>query len=156
MSTNKTELNKPTLEQLTIGVSFTHDKFCLITQEKINQFASTSCDHQWIHLDTKRCVTQSPYETTIAHGFLILSLMPYLFAESLTIDDTTTTLINYGVDKLRFMEAVRVNDEIKYRFTLIEIENKALGDLYKFTSEVEIRGRDKPALIGTFLFLVLK
>jgi acyl dehydratase len=143
------------IDQLSIGKSFENDDYILISQEQVQQFADATGDHQWIHLDSQRCATESPYKTTIAHGFLTVSLMPKLFAQCLEIDEKTTTMINYGMDQLRFIEAVRVNDEIKYAFTLLEIEEKPQGHLYKFSGEVRIKGREKPALVGTFLSLVL-
>lgn len=143
------------IDQLSIGVRLENKQFFAITQEQINQFAEATGDHQWIHLDAERCAKFSPYKSTIAHGFLTVSLMPKMFAECLEVDESKTTMINYGMDQLRFIEAVRVNDEIKYSFTLESIDKKPHGDLYKFSGQVLIKGREKPALIGTFLSLVL-
>ena len=144
------------IDQLTIGVRLENEQFFTVTQEQINQFAEATGDHQWIHLDAERCAQFSPYKSTIAHGFLTVSLMPKMFAECLEIDESKTTMINYGMDQLRFIEAVRVNDEIKYCFTLENIEKKPHGDLYKFNGQVLIKGREKPALIGVFLSLILR
>ena len=141
-----------------LAVGSTHESPNLhrVTQEQIQNFADATGDHQWIHLDSEKCAKLSPYKTTIAHGFLTLSLMPQMFAEAIVVNPQTTTMINYGMDSLRFIEAVRVNDKIKYVFTLVNIENKSTGNLYKFEGKVLIEGRQKPALIGTFLTLVLK
>lgn len=143
------------ITQMQVGDSLSGEEFHQIDQAQIQQFADATGDHQWIHLDSERCKTQSPFKTTIAHGFLTLSLMPKMFAECVSVDAQKTTMINYGMDSLRFIEAVRVNDEIKYAFTLVDIESKDLGKLYKFEGKVTIKGRDKPALIGTFLSLVI-
>jgi acyl dehydratase len=143
------------IEEMKIGDELTSDNYVCITQQQIQAFADATGDHQWIHLDEEKCKQYSPYQTTIAHGFLTVSLMPQFFGECLTIDASTTTMINYGVDNLRFIEAVRSNDEISYVFTLRDIEPKANGKLYKFEAYVDIKGREKPALVGVFLSLIL-
>ncbi|MFW8589943.1 MaoC/PaaZ C-terminal domain-containing protein [Glaciecola sp. 2405UD65-10] len=143
------------ITQLSVGDAIENEDYLQITQAQINDFAVATGDHQWIHLDAEKCAKFSPYKSTIAHGFLTVSLMPKLFADSITVDPKTTTMINYGLDNLRFIEAVRVNDEIKYKFSLVEIESKSTGNLYKFAGEVLIKGRDKPALIGTFMTLII-
>ena len=133
-----------------------NDGFHVVSQDQINEFAEATGDKQWIHVDVERCKSSSPFKAPIAHGFLTLSLMPSMFSQCVTVDPTTTTLINYGMDNLRFIEPVRVNDEIKYSFKLINIESKPMGNLYNFEGSVEIKGRDKPALVGHFLSLVIK
>lgn len=138
-----------------VGDSVSGEDFHQINQAQIQQFADSTGDHQWIHLDVERCKTDSPYKTPIAHGFLTLSLMPKMFANCVSVDPSITTMINYGMDSLRFIEAVRVDDEIKYAFTLVDIENKDIGKLYKFEGKVLIKGREKPALVGTFLSLIM-
>lgn len=143
------------ITELTVGSSHENPDFHCVTQKQIQQFADSTGDHQWIHLDEAKCKELSPYKTTIAHGFLTLSLMPKMFAQSVHVNPATTTMINYGMDSLRFIEAVRVNDRIKYMFTLVNIENKDTGDLYKFEAKVIIEGRAKPALVGSFLSLVI-
>lgn len=143
------------IEELKVGDTLSTTTYTKITQAQIQQFADATGDHQWIHLDSQRCLKDSPFKSTIAHGFLSVSLMPKLFAECVQIDASKTTMINYGMDNLRFIEAVRVNDEIKYTFTLASIEQKTSGKLYKFNGQADIKNRDKPALIGSFLSLVL-
>lgn len=142
--------------QLKVGSSYESPDFHCVSQDQIQKFADATGDHQWIHLDAIKCQQLSPYKTTIAHGFLTLSLMPQMFAQCIEVDPRTTTMINYGMDSMRFIEAVRVNDKIKYMFTLVNIEKKPMGNLYKFEGKVIIEGRDKPALIGTFLTLVMQ
>ncbi|MFT4654346.1 MAG: acyl dehydratase [Kangiellaceae bacterium] len=144
------------ITQLTVGSTHASASFHSVTQAQIQQFADATGDHQWIHLDTEKCKKFSPYKKTIAHGFLTLSLMPQMFTQSIQVDPNTTTMINYGMDSLRFIEAVRVDDKIKYLFTLVNIEKKAIGDLYRFEGKVVIDKREKPALIGSFLTLVMK
>ncbi len=142
--------------ELSVGDILECRDYHKVTQQQIDQFANATGDKQWIHIDVERCKTQSPFKTTIAHGFLTLSIMPQMYASCVTVDPETTTLINYGMDSLRFIEPVCVNDEIKYLFELINIESKAMGQVYKFKGTVLIKGKDKPALIGEFLSLVIE
>jgi acyl dehydratase len=144
------------ITQLIVGNTYERSCFHSVNQEQIQSFADATGDHQWIHLDTERCKKFSPYKSTIAHGFLTLSLMPQMFTASIEVDTKTTTIVNYGMDSLRFIEAVRVNDKIKYLFTLVNIKSKTSGDLFEFEAKVIIEGRHKPALIGRFLTLVIK
>jgi acyl dehydratase len=144
------------ITQLSLGSTHETPNFHKVTQQQIQDFADATGDHQWIHIDTERCKKFSPYKTTIAHGFLTLSLMPKMFVQCIDINPNTTSTINYGMDTLRFIEAVRVNDNIKYMFTLTNIEKKPMGELYTFEGKVIIEGRDKPALVGSFLSLVIQ
>ncbi|MBT1449434.1 MaoC family dehydratase N-terminal domain-containing protein [Glaciecola sp. XM2] len=126
-----------------------------VTQEKVDAFAKVTEDFQWIHIDQARCEKESPFKTTIAHGFLTAALMPKMFAQCVSVDPQKNTMLNYGIDKLRYLEPVRVNDEIKFSFVLSSIERKPMGSLYRFSTQVDIKGRDKPALVGEFLMLLL-
>ena len=86
-----------------LGVS----DYLKITQEQINLFADATLDHQWIHVDPERARTESPYKTTIAHGYLTLSLLPYLWGQVLEVQNVKM-LVNYGIEKLRFNQPVAV------------------------------------------------
>ena len=141
--------------QLTVGDDLPETTWFQITQQKINEFAVATGDHQWIHIDQERCAKESPFGTTIAHGFLSASLMPMMFEQVISVDPTQNTMLNYGIDSLRFLEPVRVDDFIKYQFKVAEIEQKATGRLFKVAAQVDIKGRDKPALVGTFLTLLI-
>ncbi len=143
------------LSQLEVGQSVENDEYEVVTQRQISDFAHATGDLQWIHIDAEKCQAHSPYKTTIAHGFLTVSLMPKMFAKAITINPQETTMINYGMDGLRFIEAVRVNDALKYQFCLTAIEQKSAGALYIFDTKALIKGRDKPALVGKFMMLVL-
>jgi len=125
-----------------------------VTQEMINKFAEATGDYQWIHLDEAACKARSPFGTTIAHGFLTASLLPQQFSTVISIDPKTQTLINYGMERLRFLEPVRSGDRIKFSFELLEKSEKTTGQLHKFSVEVAIQGREKPALVGVFLMLL--
>ncbi|MEE8259319.1 MAG: MaoC family dehydratase [Sphingomonadales bacterium] len=137
------------------GKEFFVSDWLLIDQGRINTFAEATSDHQWIHLDPERCKQDSPWGVTIAHGFLTLSLIPY-FINQYTDGLNLQHKINYGLDKTRFMEAVRVNDMVRGRFKLLEA--KALkGTMLKTTVEVtiEIEGRAKPACVAISILLMV-
>ena len=127
-----------------------------ITQAQINQFAIATEDEQWIHVDEERCKKESPFKTTIAHGFLTISLLSKAFAKQIHIDPSKQTLINYGMDSLRFLEPVRSNDEIRFCFSLQDREVKTKGVLHKFNVRIEIKGRETPAAMGQFLVLLIE
>ena len=127
-----------------------------VSQAKIDAFAEVTGDHQWIHIDPERCASESPFKTTIAHGFLSATLLPSLFYPMLDIPADKYSMLNYGVDKIRFLEPVRVNDNIRYHLTLSTKQQKPTGLLFALDCEVEIENRDKPAMVGTFLTLLVE
>lgn len=143
------------LLELNIGEQLPVSEWIEVSQEKINLFAQATGDHQWIHVDTERCKTESPYKSTIAHGYLTVTLMPSAFYQMFAADPVYKTILNYGVDKIRFLEAVRVNDKIRYVSVLKEVEQKKSGKLFYFDTKVEISGRSKPAMQGVFLLLLV-
>lgn len=143
------------LTNIEIGEPLPSSSWLRIDQEMINDFAKVTGDFQWIHVDGKRCATESPFGTTIAHGLLSTTLMPAMFYQMITLDSSKQTLLNYGIDKLRFLESVRVDDEIRYKVHLASKEQKSTGMLFRFDCEVEIKNRTKPAMIGTFLMLLV-
>ena len=120
----------------------------LISQEMIDQFAGATKDHQYIHVDPERA-KQSPFGGTIAHGFLTLSLLPYLCADARgVIVPEGATEINYGSNKLRFLSPVLSGKRVRGRFKSLEIVEKRPGQIQLTTeATVEIEGEDKPALI---------
>lgn len=143
------------LIDLKIGDTLSQAQWITVTQPMINQFADATGDHQWIHLDSVRCKNESPFKTTIAHGFLTASLMPKAFAEVIEDSPRIASTINYGIDKLRFLEPVRCNDGVKFQFTVVGIDDKPMGTLYKVEATAQLKSCEKPALIGTFLMLAV-
>lgn len=123
-----------------------------ITQEQINLFADATIDHQWIHVDTARAKKESPYGSTIAHGYLSLSILPYLWEQIIQVNNTKL-LVNYGIEDLRFNQPVLVNSEVRLRAKLNSIVN--LKGITKTGIKVtlEIKDSKKPALEGLLLFL---
>ena len=123
-----------------------------VDQERINQFADATGDHQYIHLDAERAA-QTPFGTTIAHGFLTLSLLSMLsgMGGGLKLENTVMG-INYGLDKVSFLNPVKSGAKIRARFVLASAEEKKPGNyLLKHNVTVEIDGEDKPALIAEWL-----
>lgn len=122
-----------------------------IDQEQINKFADATLDHQWIHTDPERAKT-GPFGTTIAHGYLTLSLMPFLW-EQIAEFNNVKMLVNYGIDKLKFGQAVKVNDEIKLTATLKSLANLRGISKAEVEALLEIKGEKKPAFTATMVFL---
>lgn len=120
-----------------------------ITQSMIDSYAELSGDDLWIHVDPERCAKYSPFKTTIAHGFLILSLLPKMR----TGDDVTQQVsgykqvMNYGSNKLRFMQPVPVNSDIHARNKVISIDVSEHKTVVTLETQVQIVGADKPSLI---------
>jgi len=130
-----------------LGVS----KYIQVTQEQINKFADATLDHQWIHTDPVRAAG-GPFKTTIAHGYLALSLVPYLW-EKIADIQKVKMLVNYGIEKMKFNQPVLVNNEVRLRVRL-----KSLTDLRGITKAemdivMEIKDNAKPAFTATIIFL---
>ncbi len=131
-----------------LGVSGYHQ----ITQEQINLFADATLDHQWIHIDSEKAATESPFGTTIAHGYLTLSLIPYLWKQVVDIQNLKME-INYGIEKLRFAQAVVVDSEVRLKVKLAAIANLRGVTKANIGIELEIKDQKKPAFVGEAVFL---
>lgn len=124
-----------------------------INQERINAFADATMDHQFIHVDPE-AAAQTPFGSTIAHGFLTLSLTIPMMMETMVAPDRMVMAINYGTDKLRFIEPVKVDSRIRARTRLVDVTEKGPGRwLVKNEITVEIEDIDRPALIVEALTL---
>jgi acyl dehydratase len=123
-----------------------------IDQEQINRFAQATHDHQWIHVDPEMAA-QGPFGTTVAHGYLTLSMLPYFVSQVLNVTDVRMG-INYGTEKVRFTAPVPVGSQVRLKATLRGSERRGEGVLYRLGVEVEIRDAEKPALVGEVLYLV--
>ena len=130
-----------------LGVSDWHR----ITQPQINQFADATLDHQWIHIDTTRAA-ESPFKSTIAHGYLTLSLVPHLW-DQIAEFRNIKMMVNYGIEKFKFNQPVLVNQEVRLRAKLHSIIS--LRGITKFEVDVtlEIKDNAKPAFNGILVFL---
>jgi acyl dehydratase len=143
------------LLELSVNESLAAGQWQQIRQADIDLFAQATNDHQWIHVDVDRCAAESPYGCTIAHGYLSVTLMPNSLYQSIEADPQHPAMLNYGVDKIRFLEPVRVNDKIRFLSTLLKVEQKASGKLFYFETLAEIQNREKPAMKGIFLLLLV-
>jgi acyl dehydratase len=122
-----------------------------VTQSRINAFADATEDHQWIHLDTERAKNASPFGSTIAHGFLSLSLLPHLAAQAYRVEGEFKMGINYGLNRLRFVSPVPSGSRVRARFTLQSVEDVPGGSQLTLVATVEIEGGQKPALVAEWL-----
>lgn len=127
-----------------------------VDQERINQFAECTGDKQWIHVDVERAQRESPFGTTIAHGFLTLSLLPMLQSSLGIVPSGVKAALNYGLDRVRFVTPVKVGSRIRDRVTLVAAEDKGGGRTLITTRQtVEIEGEDKPAMVADTLTMLL-
>ncbi len=122
-----------------------------VTQERINQFAEATGDHQWIHIDVERAKKESPYGTTIAHGFLTMSLMVELMAKTVQVKMPVKMGINYGLNKVRFVSAVPAGAKIRSRVVLQNLEDFSGGQQLTWGITIEREGGDKPACVAEWL-----
>ncbi len=123
-----------------------------ITQEIINKFADATLDHQWIHTDPERAESESQFKTTIAHGYLTLSILPYLWEQIIEVNNIKMQ-VNYGIEKFKFGEAVRVNDEVRLKVTVSSIKDLRGICKAEMKATLEIKDRKKPAYTGNIIFL---
>ena len=126
-----------------------------IDQDRINKFADVTEDHQWIHIDVDRARTESPYGTTIAHGFLTLSMIPALSKDNFTVANAKMA-INYGLNKVRFLAPVPAGGRIRVRSELADA-SKVNDSTVNLTvlHTIELDGSDKPAAIAESIVRVL-
>jgi acyl dehydratase len=122
-----------------------------VTQSRINDFANATEDHQWIHIDVERARTDSPFHTTIAHGFLTLSLLPHLAAQAVKVEGDFKMGINYGLNRLRFVSPVPAGSRLRARFTLQSVEDFQGGNQITWSVTAETEGGQKPALVAEWL-----
>lgn len=124
-----------------------------IDQERINLFAEATGDFQFIHVDPVKAA-QTPFGSTIAHGFLSLSLMPKLMEDLLVAPEGLKMAVNYGLDSVRFIQPVKVNSRVRLKVTLTDVTEKKPGQwLLKATATLEIEGEEKPAYMAESLSL---
>ena len=131
-----------------LGVSDYHK----ITQEQINLFADATLDYQWIHVDTKRAKKESPYAATIAHGYLSISVLPYLWNQVIEVHNITM-LVNYGIENLKFGQPVVVDSEVRIKTTLKSLINLRGTAKAEVELVMEIKNSKKPAYKGVIVFL---
>ncbi len=137
-----------------IGKEVGLSPYMVINQERIDTFAKATEDFQWIHTDPVLSAEHSLYGSTIAHGFLVLSLAPKLLYECLHIEDAVMA-VNYGLDKVRFPHPVAVDSEIRSRINLLAYEGLEEGAKLTLQVKIEIKGNDKPGCTAEFIVLIV-
>ena len=123
-----------------------------VDQDRVNMFADATLDHQWIHVDIERAKAESPYRGTIVHGYLTLSLLPYFWEQIIKVNNLKM-LVNYGMDKMKFGQAVPVGSRLRMVTKLHEITNLRGICKASIQFKIEIEGQRKPALEGIATFL---
>src|ERR1700754_1245255 len=134
-----------------IGVSSLH----IVDQSRINLYADVIEDHQFIHVDPERARRETAFGTTVAHGFLTMSLLSIMSYEGMPVIEGTTMGVNYGFYKLRFISPVKSGSRVRGRFTLMEAKLRKPKELQSRTNvTVEIEGEEKPALVADWIGLI--
>ena len=131
-----------------IGIS----EYVQIPQQRINLFADATLDHQWIHVDTERAKKESPFKSTIVHGYLTLSMLPYLWSQIIEVNNLKM-MINYGIEKMKFGQAVLSGQSIRLVATLQSLANLRGVAKAEIKFAIEIEGEKKKALEGVAVFL---
>jgi acyl dehydratase len=130
-----------------LGTSAWHE----ITQEQINQFAEATGDHQWIHVDPE-AAADGPFGTTVAHGYLTLSMLPMMLSEVVFVSDAVMG-VNYGTEKVRFTSPVPSGSRVRLHAKLARAERRGPSVVWTVGVQVEIEGVEKPALIGEVVYM---
>jgi acyl dehydratase len=134
-----------------VGRELTLTDWFPIYQERIEQFAEVTEDRQWIHVDRERAERESPYRTTIAHGFLTLSLLSRFMKEAIQIRGGVRMSVNYGLNRVRFPSAVRADSKIRVRFILQSLKDVPDALEAVFDARVEVQGSDKPCCVAQWV-----
>ena len=135
-----------------LGEKLGESEWLLVDQERINLFADATLDHQWIHVDQERAKVESPYKSTIAHGYLTLSLLPHMWQEIIEVHNLKM-MVNYGMDKMRFGQPVKTGSRIRLKASLHNINNLRGVCKTEVAFKIEIENERKPAIEGIATFL---
>ena len=133
-----------------VGKEVAVTEWMTVTQEHIDEFADATGDDQWIHVDPERAARESPYRTTVAHGFLTLSLLPHFLKQAVEIQGARMG-INYGLNRVRFTGPVPAGSRVRARFVLAGVEDIKGGVQLTWNVSVEREGGDKPVLVAEWL-----
>jgi acyl dehydratase len=139
--------NPPSLKQFA-GKELAVTPWFEVTQDRIRQFAEVTEDRQWIHVDAERARLKSPYGTTIAHGFLTLSLVSHFIKQAMEVRHGVTRAINYGLNRVRFPAAVRANAKIRARVTLLNVNELPDSVEAIYLVSIETEGATKPSCVA--------
>ena len=135
-----------------LGQKLGESDWLTVDQDRINKFADATLDHQWIHVDVERAKTESPYKSTIAHGYLTLSVLPYLWDQIIEVKNIKM-LVNYGIEHMRFGKPVITGSRVRLVTKLHQIQNLRGTCKTEIDFRIEIEGERKPALEGIAVFL---
>ena len=135
-----------------VGLELGASELHTIGQEQINQFAVATLDFQWIHTDPERARAESPFGTTIAHGYLTVALLPYLWQQIVAIENLKMQ-VNYEIENLRFNQAVTVNSQVRLRASLLSVANLRGIAKARVGVTLALEGQKKPAYTGVITFL---
>ncbi len=135
-----------------IGQVIGTSDYLKITQKQIDTFADATLDHQWIHTDPERAAKEGQFGSTIAHGYLTLSIIPYHWNQIIQVNNLKM-MINYGIESLKFNQPVKVNDEVRMTATLKSAINLRGTIKVEVVTTMEIKGNPKPAFTVTVIFL---
>jgi len=133
-----------------VGTEVAVTDWVVVTQERIDRFAAATDDHQWIHVQRARAAKESPYGTTIAHGFLMLSLLPHLLGEAVEIQGARMG-INYGLNRVRFTGPVPSGSRVRGHFTLAATQSIPDGVQCTWNVTLEREGEEKPVLVAEWI-----
>jgi acyl dehydratase len=122
-----------------------------MTQERIDQFAEATEDRQWIHVDSERAQRESPYGSTIAHGFLTLSLVSHFMKQTIQFRGGMRMAVNYGLNRVRFPSPVRAGSNIRGRFELVSLEESADALQAVFSVTMEVENSEKPCCVAEWV-----
>lgn len=138
-----------------IGQEIAVSTWTEVPQNLVDDFGATTNDRQWIHTDPTRAVSESPYGATIAHGFLLLSFLTSLQRDAQAWPKDISAIVNYGLEKVRFVSPVVVGSRIRNRATLAKMEWRDNGGVFiQLDNVLEIEGVEKPALVASSLLMV--
>lgn len=140
-----------------LGKEIGSSDYIVVDQPRINMFADATLDHQWIHVDEERCQTESPFHQTIAHGYLTLSLLPYLWGQIIQVNNLER-LVNYGMDKMKFGQPVLSGQSVRMTTSLEALANLRGAIRMSIHFNIEIKETGKTALdgIATFIYFFKK
>ena len=145
-------LNSPDALKDLVGQEIAVTDWFNVTQERIQQFADATLDHQWIHVDVERARCESPFRAPIAHGFLTLSLLPHFMHEALEIKQGIRLDVNYGLNRVRFVSPVRAGSNIRARIALQSLKDvPPSGVEAVFNATVEVESGEKPCCVAEWV-----
>jgi acyl dehydratase len=148
----KRVLDSPDALKELVGQEISITDWFTVTQERIQQFADATLDHQWIHVDVERAQRDSPFQAPIAHGFLTLSLLPHFMHEALEVKHGVRLGVNYGLNRVRFVSPVRAGSNIRARIALQSLKDVQPDDIEAlYNATVELENSAKPCCVAEWI-----